>query len=228
MIYNPLALKRYFKLLLTFSLIIITSFALSSCINQKSKRYSYKYLSKDDKGNNHYKGHYKVGKKYKISNKRVRNKTYRPKEVRRYNKKGTASWYGKRHGFHGRRTANGDIYNKNMLTAAHRTLQMPSLVKVTNLENKRSVIVLVNDRGPYAHNREIDVSEKAAIILGMKKKGTAKVRVKYLHKESQEFLKTLKLKKKPGSTAKEPLSNKKCTVNCHIKLVNLKHRRRYK
>jgi len=178
----------------------------------------YKKLSKEDRGNNHYKGHYKVGDQYAI-----KNKTYKPTEVTRYNKVGQASWYGKKHGFHGKKTANGDVYNKNLLTAAHRILPLPSLAKVTNLGNGKSVIVLINDRGPFSKDREIDVSEKAAEVLGMKQQGVAKVRVQYLHAESQTFLKTLGLQKKTGSKAKKPLKNKHCSVNCHIKLVNLKY-----
>lgn len=207
--------------LVSVILLLLFSTVLCSCQGPGEKRNSaYRTLSKDDPGNIRYQGHYKVGKKY-----RIKNKTYKPKEVTRYSKVGMASWYGKRYGFHGKLTANGDIYNKNLLTAAHKTLQMPSLVKVKNLENGRSIIVLVNDRGPYDYDREIDLSEKAASILGMKKKGTAKVRVQYLHAESKKFLKTLGLEKKAGSTAKRPLLNQKCTVNCHIKLVNLKYKR---
>lgn len=191
---------------------------LSSC---QSGDGSYRTLSREDRGNNHYKGHYKVGSSYKI-----KNKTYKPREFTRYSKVGVASWYGSRDGFHGKKTANGDIYNKHLLTAAHRTLQLPSLVKVKNLENNRSIIVLVNDRGPYVKNREIDLSERAATILDMKKKGTAKVKVQYLHAETNEFLKTLGLERRGGSIAKRPLENNKCSVNCHVKLVNLKYKRK--
>lgn len=209
------------KILQSILFIIIVTSLCSACQGPNAKRHhTYRTLSKDDPGNTRYKGHYKIGKKYKI-----KNKTYRPREVTRYSKVGIASWYGKRYGFHGKKTANGDIYNKEMLTAAHRTLQLPSLVKVKNLENGKSIIVLVNDRGPYAYGREIDLSERAATILGIKKKGTAKVRVKYLHAESKRFLKTLGIKKRNGSIAKRPLLNQKCTVNCHVKLVNLKYRR---
>lgn len=197
-------------------LLIIYCIILSSC---QGPNQAYRVLSKEDRGNTHYKGHYKVGTKYKI-----KNKTYKPKEVVRYSKVGTASWYGDRYGFHGNKTANGDIYNKNLLTAAHRTLQLPSLVKVKNLENNKSIIVLVNDRGPYARNREIDLSERAATILGMKKKGTARVKVQYLHAETNELLKTLGLERRPGAKAKRPLENGRCSVNCHVKLVNLKYK----
>ena len=209
------------RILQQIVLLLLAAFLCTAC-NGGAKRHksTYKILSKDDPGNIHYQGHYKIGKKYKI-----KNKTYKPREVTRYSKVGVASWYGSRYGFHGKKTANGDVYNKNLLTAAHRTLQLPSLVKVKNLENGKSIIVLVNDRGPYARGREIDLSERAATILGIKKKGTAKVRVQYMHAESKRFLKTLGIEKRHGSKAKKPLQNQKCTVNCHIKLVNLKYRK---
>lgn len=118
-------------------------------------------------------GYYHVGKPY-----RVAGKTYIPQDNPRYSKVGLASWYGA--AFHGRLTANGEIYNVNELTAAHPTLPLPSYVRVTDLENGRSVVVRVNDRGPFVHNRLIDVSAKAAELLGFKQSGTARVRVDYL------------------------------------------------
>ena len=118
-------------------------------------------------------GHYKIGRPYKIAN-----KWYRPRENTRYDRVGTASWYGDL--FHGRKTANGEVFDMDALTAAHPTLPLPTLVEVTNLANKRSIIVRVNDRGPYRHNRLIDLSRKAATILGFIGRGTAKVRVKYI------------------------------------------------
>jgi rare lipoprotein A len=206
------------------ALLFVMLFSLAAC--QSGKKYSgkshsktYRMLSKDDTGNLKYTGHYKVGRTYKIKGRK-----YKPKEVRRYTKNGVASWYGQRYGFHGKKTANGDIYNKEMLTAAHKTLPLPSLVKVTNRSNGKSVIVLVNDRGPFARNRVIDLSERAAARIGMRNKGTAKVRVQYLHSETQRFLKTLGIKKKRGSRSKRALKNQRCTVNCHIKLVNMKYK----
>ena len=118
-------------------------------------------------------GTYKVGKPYKI-----KGKWYHPKEEPNYKEVGYASWYGP--GFHGRKTANGEIFNQNAMTAAHTTLPMPTLVRVTNLKNGRKVIVRVNDRGPFAHNRIIDLSKRAAIELGFKEQGVTKVRVEYL------------------------------------------------
>jgi rare lipoprotein A len=113
---------------------------------------------------------YKVGKPYQIAG-----VWYYPKANSSYDETGIASWYGKK--FHGRRTANGDVFDMNKLTAAHKTLPMPVKVRVTNLENGRSLVLLVNDRGPYAHGRIIDVSRRAAQLLGFQRSGTAKVRV---------------------------------------------------
>lgn len=118
-------------------------------------------------------GRYQVGKPYQ-----VKGRWYTPKEDFAYNKSGVASWYGS--AFHGRQTANGEIYDKYHLSAAHPTFPLPSYARVTNLENGSSVIVRVNDRGPFAHGRIIDVSSKTAELLDMKRKGTANVRVQYV------------------------------------------------
>ena len=118
-------------------------------------------------------GIYKVGKPYQIGG-----KWYHPKEDENYTNVGVASWYGL--DFHGRLTANGEIYDMDSLSAAHPTLPLPSYVKVENLENGRKVVVRVNDRGPYARGREIDLSKRAAELLAFKNKGTAKVQVSYL------------------------------------------------
>ena len=118
-------------------------------------------------------GIYKIGTPYEIEG-----EWYYPQEDATYDNTGIASWYGPK--FHGRRTANGEIFDMDLLTAAHPTLPMPVRAKVTNLENGRSVIVRINDRGPFAKDREIDMSRHAADLLGFKEKGTAKVRVQYL------------------------------------------------
>lgn len=122
-------------------------------------------------------GAFKIGKPYDIQG-----TTYYPKESYDLVETGIASWYGP--GFHGKRTASGEIFDTTELTAAHRTLQMPSLVRVTNLENGRSVIVRVNDRGPFSKGRVIDVSERAASLLDFKRQGTAKVKLQVLPQES--------------------------------------------
>jgi rare lipoprotein A len=122
-------------------------------------------------------GLYKVGQPYQING-----VWYYPAEDFSYDETGIASWYGE--DFHGKYTANGEVFDLNSLTAAHRTLPMPSVVQVTNLDNGRSIELRVNDRGPYARGRIIDVSRRAAQLLGFEGQGTAKVRVRILVPES--------------------------------------------
>lgn len=119
-------------------------------------------------------GRYMVGQPY-----RVAGRTYVPQDnPEGYTATGSASWYGAN--FHGRKTANGEVYDMGDLSAAHPTLPLPSYVRVTNLSNDRSVIVRVNDRGPFSHNRVIDVSAQTASMLDFKRAGTAKVKVDYI------------------------------------------------
>jgi rare lipoprotein A len=118
-------------------------------------------------------GRYKTGAPYQVAN-----QWFQPRENRSYDRVGMASWYGDL--FHGRRTANGEVFDMDALTAAHPTLPLPVLVEVTNLENNRQLVVRVNDRGPYKANRIIDLSRKSATLLGFRGKGTARVRVRYL------------------------------------------------
>ncbi len=117
-------------------------------------------------------GTYKIGSPYKISG-----RWYSPRSQPRYDRIGRASWYGR--DFHGRKTANGELYDLNALSAAHPTLPLPSLVYVTNLANNRTILVRVNDRGPYAHNRIIDLSRRVADVLDFRRQGIARVRVRY-------------------------------------------------
>ncbi|HUB86115.1 MAG TPA: septal ring lytic transglycosylase RlpA family protein [Rhizomicrobium sp.] len=118
-------------------------------------------------------GVYKIGNPYQIDG-----TWYYPREQPNYDETGIASWYGPT--FYGHRTANGEMYDGKAMTAAHRTLPMPVNVRVTNLDNGRSVVVRVNDRGPYAKGRIIDLSEAAARELDVIRTGTARVRVTYL------------------------------------------------
>jgi rare lipoprotein A len=124
-------------------------------------------------------GIYKVGNPYQIDN-----VWYYPHEQPDYDETGIASWYGPT--FYGKSTANGESYDGNQLTAAHRTLPMPVNVRVTNLDNGKSIIVRVNDRGPYARGRIIDLSRRAAELLDVVQTGTAKVRVTYLSRADME------------------------------------------
>jgi len=118
-------------------------------------------------------GTYRIGKPYTVAG-----KTYVPEEDVNYRAEGMASWYGD--AFHGRLTANGEVFDMASLTAAHPTLPIPSYARVTNISNGKSLIVRVNDRGPYHGNRLIDVSNRAADLLDFKGNGVARVRVEYV------------------------------------------------
>ncbi|MGE0749248.1 MAG: septal ring lytic transglycosylase RlpA family protein [Variibacter sp.] len=118
-------------------------------------------------------GTYRVGKPYVVGG-----RLYTPEENRHYRAEGIASWYGD--DFHGRLTANGEVYDMGAISAAHPTLPIPSYARVTNLKNGRSIIVRVNDRGPYHSNRLIDLSYKAANLLEFRGHGLARVRVEYV------------------------------------------------
>lgn len=124
-------------------------------------------------------GTYRVGKPYTVAG-----KVYVPEENANYREEGVASWYGD--AFHGRLTANGEVFDMASLTAAHPTLPIPSYARVTNLNNGKSLIVRVNDRGPFHGNRLIDVSNRAADLLAFKSHGVARVRVEYVGRASLE------------------------------------------
>ena len=118
-------------------------------------------------------GVYRIGKPYEVAG-----RTYVPEENINYSAVGMASWYGD--DFHGRYTANGEVFDMNSISAAHPTLPLPSYVRVTNLANRRSIIVRVNDRGPYTGDRVIDLSVKTAQLLGFHGQGLAQVKVEYV------------------------------------------------
>ena len=138
-------------------------------------------------------GLYKVGKPYAI-----KGVWYTPRVDYGYDETGTASWYGP--GFHGQATANGEVYDMNELTAAHTTLPLPSIVRVTNLDNGRTIKLRVNDRGPFVGGRIIDVSRRASQLLGFHEKGTATVRVEIEAEESRQLAEAL------GAAQTEPLA----------------------
>ena len=124
-------------------------------------------------------GYYKIGNPYQIDG-----AWYYPAIDWNYDETGIASWYGEP--FHGKYTANGELYDMNAVTGAHRTLPMPSIVQVTNLDNGRTIQLRINDRGPYARGRILDMSRRAAQLLGFENIGTAKVRVRILVQESMQ------------------------------------------
>jgi rare lipoprotein A len=155
--------------------------ALGACSETKLMLHAAKTIQQADPGP----GIYKVGNPYQING-----VWYYPAEDWNYDETGIASWYGP--GFHEKNTANGEIYDQNTLTAAHKTLPMPSIVEVTNLDNGRSIKLRVNDRGPFVAGRIIDVSRRGAQLLGFHDRGTARVRVKILADESQQVAAALK------------------------------------
>ena len=169
--------KSVFKLKQIYILFLI--FLIQSCTSgiEVAANLGKKYLIPKEKRTIVAKPIYKIGNKYN-----VKGKYYFPIKDLSYNKTGIASWYGPK--FHGKLTANGEIYNQNALTAAHKTLPMPSAVRVTNLKNNKSVVLRINDRGPFVNNRIIDLSSKAAEILDLKTNGTGLVRVIILKEKS--------------------------------------------
>ena len=136
---------------------------------------AYMQLGYDSKGR--VVSNYKVGTPYEVAG-----KWYYPAEDYGYREEGIASWYGP--GFNGKRTANGEVYDMNAMTAAHKTLPMPSVVQVINLENNRSIRVRINDRGPFVDGRIIDLSRRAAQLLDVERQGTARVLVELIPDES--------------------------------------------
>lgn len=146
-------MNRWTALIAAFALLLI----LSGCATERPRPVS---------------GQYKVGAPYQIAG-----VWYYPKEDPFYDETGIASWYGE--DFDGKATANGETYDMNSLTAAHRTLPLPTMVRVTNLDNGKSIRLRVNDRGPYARGRILDVSKRAADLLGFQSNGTARVRVQF-------------------------------------------------
>ena len=170
-------------------LLIFLSVLLVACGSSRARMPADNQLPTGSNG-----GVGKIGNPYKISG-----KWYYPKEEKSYDAVGIASWYGKE--FHGKPTANGETYNMNALTAAHKTLPLPTNVKVTNLQNGRSIIVRVNDRGPFVGDRVIDLSRRAAQILGFTSQGTTKVRIQALDRNGN----TPKKYKQYSENTKKPV-----------------------
>jgi rare lipoprotein A len=163
----PLAIVSPRSAPLTFvqaGMVLLLAASLGACGSSGSKNVAQR-------------GTYKIGAPYKIDG-----VTYTPQEEFNHVETGVASWYGP--GFHGKSTANGEAYDQSARTAAHRTLQMPSIVRVTNLDNGMSTVVRVNDRGPFARSRVIDLSRTAAQELDIVRNGTAHVRIDQLQAES--------------------------------------------
>ena len=161
------------------ALAALCSFGLAACAETEFLVHTAKQVNGPSESGGKL-GAYKVGSPYQI-----KDIWYYPAEDYEYTETGIASWYGPK--FHGKKTANGEIFNQNDLTAAHRTLPLPSAVRVTNLENGRSLVLRINDRGPFARGRIIDVSRRGAQLLDFERNGTAKVRVDILPDESRQL-----------------------------------------
>ena len=134
----------------------------------------------------------KLGQGYSVDG-----EDYVPRNQPDYVEEGNASWYGP--GFHGGKTANGEVFDSNELTGAHRTLPLPSIVRVTMLSTGKQVYIRINDRGPFAHSRILDMSRAAADKIGLLRAGVAKVRVEYMPKESERFAALLAQGRDPKS-----------------------------
>ncbi len=160
-------------------------------------------------------GHYKVGNPYKIDGIR-----YVPKLVSEYDETGIASWYGPK--FNLKLTANGEIFDQDKISAAHKTLPLPSIVKVTNTENDDTIFLRVNDRGPFVNDRIIDFSKKAAIKFGFYEKGIANVRVQLIdsgpHLLDKKYLNHIFLVKYAKSIEK---NKTKLTLNRSLILLQI-------
>lgn len=154
--------------------------ALGACAETKLAIHAAKQFVAPERSVAKTRGAYKVGRPYQVTG-----AWYYPAVDYEYAETGIASWYGRK--FHGRPTANGETFDMNALSAAHRTLPLPSLVRVVNLRNGRSITVRVNDRGPFARGRIIDVSRRTAQLLGFERQGTTPVRVEIMAQESRQL-----------------------------------------
>lgn len=162
-------------------------------------------------------GHYKIGKPYKING-----KVYSPKQVaNNFQQVGYASWYSCKNS--NSKTANSDTFNPSHLTAAHHILPMPSIIKVTNLQNTRTLILMVNDRGPFAKRRVLDISRRGAELLGFIRQGITKVKIELMHSETQKLLNMILFNVPKSIIAKNIL----CSTDYYIKSLNMKHKTSY-
>jgi rare lipoprotein A len=209
--------RGHFRRASTIAILALSAAALAACASAPSKPVAGKKRSKEYFAESEYGvkasprvsnlrtnlprggGRDQTGKPYM-----VRGKMYYPKEDKGYKKVGAASWYGD--AFHGRLTANGEIYDMTHLTAAHPTMPLPSYARVTNLKNGSSVIVRVNDRGPYSDGRIIDLSKQAADMLDYSHVGVAKVQVEYVGRAPLEGRddQYLMASYRPGNAAPDP------------------------
>ena len=164
--------ERVTRALMGGAALLAAGLLLAGCAETKLAATAAKSVI-GDKDQSSGRGIYKIGEPYQIGG-----IWYYPAEDYSYDETGIASWYGEQ--FHGRYTANGEIFDKDSISAAHPTLPLPSYARVTNIANHKSIIVRVNDRGPYARGRLIDVSVRTAKLLGFYGNGTTNVKVEYV------------------------------------------------
>ncbi len=170
--------KKYNFLLAVIFIILLNNCGMNRLVVQGAKTIIHEDsksipISKDTIVFPKMKGIYKIGQPYKVNG-----IDYIPKIENNYLKTGIASWYGPK--FHNKLTANGEIFDQDIVSAAHKTLPLPSIVMVKNLENNKELVIRVNDRGPFVGDRIIDLSKKAAEILGFLDSGIARVKVKFI------------------------------------------------
>ena len=200
---NQLSQNRFKSSLLKLCVSCALALGVAGCAQIQFVTQSAKSLGGIVGTNNYgeYGPRYKLGLPYSIKGQR-----YIPEENYNYQETGVASWYGPN--FHGKTTANGGTFDMHTISAAHRTLPLPSVVRVTNLENGRQLKILINDRGPYAHDRIIDLSRRSAELLGMRRKGTALVRVEIIADESRALKDYMKSKGKYGRLPSPSMSSR--------------------
>jgi len=186
-----------FRRIRTFGVLVTACVVLAACAETRFVMATAKRLGDTTKPQ----GTYKVGKPYQI-----KGIWYYPSEDWSYDRTGIASWYGPN--FHGKPTANGEVFDQWEVSAAHKTLPMPSMVRVTNLGNGRSLVVRVNDRGPFKPGRIIDMSKRAAQLLGFEGQGTAQVRVQVLSKESLNLAQSSRTQQVQLTQAEAPIKVK--------------------
>lgn len=171
------------KTLKTCFAIVLCLSVLSACTELELASHMAKTLPIPDHSKSN--GTFKVGNAYK-----VKGRWYKPKETYSFTQTGVASWYGPN--FHGKKTANGETFDMYELTAAHKTLQLPSLLRVTNLANGKTIVVRVNDRGPFSNGRILDLSKRSAQLLGFERQGTTRVKIQLLPEESRKIARAAK------------------------------------
>jgi peptidoglycan lytic transglycosylase len=170
-----LRVRRRLSAFVIVSALVVVSLAAGGCSSRPARGGAHAASGGSEEG-----GRYKIGTPYTL-----KGITYVPHVDYTYDAIGIASWYGEP--FHGQATANGETYDMNDLTAAHKTLPLPSLVEVTNLSNGRTIQLRVNDRGPFADERIIDISRRGAQLLGFQDQGITRVRVRILADESRRL-----------------------------------------